>query len=199
MRKLLFLSAAILIIGGSCNNKKKAGDITIEGKDGEKVTINTNDMVEKANEMKSKTEELQKLTPLSLDELKAMLPSEIMGAKKENEEAMKMGGLANFAKAEYKINDSTDIDLSIFDCAGTMGAGYYNAMFFSRMEFEQDNETEYTKSTDFNGGKAIEKCRKDRNDCEFTYFGGERCLVAIKGNNVGIDKLKDVAKSLSLK
>jgi hypothetical protein len=196
--KLLF-SVLTITLFIACNSDKKAGDVTIKGKDGEEVTINTNEMVNAANEMKNRNEELQKLTPLSMDELKALLPEEIMGSKRENVEATRMAGLASFSKANYKMNDSTKIELSFFDCAGTAGAGYYNMAFFGLMNFEQDNETEYTKTTEFKGDKAIEHCQKDRNDCEFTFFGGDRFLVQLKGDNVGIEQLKQVAGGLKIK
>jgi hypothetical protein len=198
MKRLLF-AAFMLTTFAACNSNKKAGDVTITGKDGEQVTVNTNEMVNAANEMKNRNEELQKLTPLSMDELKAFLPGEIMGAKRSNMEATKMAGLASFSKAEYQMNDSTKIELSVFDCAGTAGAGYYNMAFFGLMNFEQDNEREYTKTTAFKGDKAIEHCQKERNDCEFTFFGGDRFLIQLKGDNVGIDKLKQVAEGLNIK
>ena len=155
-------------------------------------------MQEAANKMKDRSEELQKLTPLSLDELKASLPEEIMGAKRDNMEATKMAGLANFSKADYKMNDSTEVELTVFDCAGTAGAGYYN-MAFLGMSFEKDNENEYTKTTDFNGDKAIESCQKKSNHCEFTFFGKDRYMVTLKGDNVGMDQLKQIAGNLNLK
>ncbi len=197
--KLFFIAAFTSTVLFACNSDKKAGDVTLKNKDGETVTINTNDMMNAAKEMKDRNEELQKLTPLSLDELKALLPTEIMGAARDNMEATKMAGLANFSKADYKMNDSTDITLTVFDCAGTAGAGYYNGAFIGLMNYEIDNEREYTKTTEFNGDKAVETCRKDRNDCEFMYFAGERYLVQLKGDNVGIDQLKQVAGGLNIK
>ena len=197
--KKLFYAAFAMTTFIACNSNKKSGDITIKGKDGEEVTINTNAIVNAANEMKNRNEELQKLTPLSMDELKAMLPEGIMGAKRERVEATKMAGLASFAKAEYNMNDSTNIELTFFDCAGSAGAGYYNMAFFGLMNFEQDNEREYTKTTEFKGDKAIEHCQKDRSRCEFTYFGGDRYLVTLKGDNVGIHQLKQVAGGLKIK
>lgn len=197
--KLFLIAAFTCAMLFACNNNKKAGDVTIEGKDGETVTVNTNDMENAANEMKNRNEELQKLTPLSLDELKALLPAEIMGAPRDNMEATKMAGLANFSKADYKMNDSTDISLTVFDCAGSAGAGYYNMAFFGLMNFEKDNEQEYTKTTVFNGEKAIESCQKESNRCELTYFAGDRYLVQLKGENVDIEKIKQIAGSLGIK
>lgn len=196
MRKLLLGSFALLLLTTACNNNKKPGDVTIKGKDGESVTINTNDASKNVEEMKNSMEELQKLKPLSLEELKALIPAEIMGAKQDDYNAVNYAGYGQ-ASASYKINDSTKIKLNVIDCAGNAGAGFYNMQFL--MNFEQDNENEYTKSTTFNDQKAIENCKKKRKECSFTYFSGNRFLVALEGDNVGIDQLKDVAKGLNIK
>ena len=196
MRKLLFSGIAFLLIMAACNNNKKPGDVTIKGKDGESVIINTNDVAKNAEEKKNSIEELQKLKPLSLEELKALLPQEIMGAKQSDYNAVNYAGTGQ-ASAKYKIDDSTRIDLDVIDCAGQAGAGIYNMRFL--MNFEQDNDKEYTKTTEMNGNKAIENCKKTRSECTLTYFSGDRFLVVLKADNIGIDKLKDVAKGLNVK
>jgi hypothetical protein len=196
MRRILVLVLTICSIA-ACNSKKDK--ITVKDDSGGKATIDVSKMEDAANKIKDRSEELQKLTPLSLDELKALLPEEIMGAKRDNMEATKMAGLANFSKADYRMNDSTKVELNVFDCAGTAGAGYYNMAFIGMMSFEKDNEDEYTKTTEFKGDKAVETCQKKQNRCEFTFFGKDRYMVQLKGDNVGIDKLKQIAGDLNLK
>jgi hypothetical protein len=188
---LLVISTIIV----SCKSKDK---FTVKDENGGKATVDLSEMGKNADKIKDRSEALQKLTPLSLDELKAALPEQIMGANRDNMEATKMAGLANFSKADYRMNDSTEVELTIFDCAGTEGAGYYN-MAFLGMSFEKDDENEYTKTADFNGDKAIESCQKKSNHCEFTFFGKDRYMVTLKGDNVGIDKLKQIGGDLNLK
>ena len=189
---LLVISTMIV----SCKSKDK---ITVKDDDGGKATVDVSEMAKNADKMKDRSEALQKLTPLSLDELKAALPEQIMGANRDNMEATKMAGLANFSKADYKMNDSTEVELTIFDCAGTEGAGYYNMAFLGMMSFEKDNEDEYSKTTDFKGDRAIETCQKKRSHCELTFFGKERYMVTLKGDNVGMDTLKKIGGDLNLK
>ena len=187
MRKLVTGGAVIILLTVACNNNKKPG---------ETVTVNTNDLTEKANEVTASMEELQKLKPYSLGEMKALVPAEIMGTPQSDYEAVNFSGVGQ-ASAKYKINDSAKVKLSIIDCAGTAGYGMYNMRML--MNFEQDNDREYTRSTEFNGGKAIENCKKKRNDCSFTFFSGNRFMVVLDGDNVGIDKLKEIASRLSIK
>ena len=193
------ISFSILLAAAACNNDKKTDKAIVAEKNDGSVIADTAATNEQAEEIKSRIEELQKLTPLTTDELKTLIPAQVLNANATDIEAMKMGGLANFSTAKYKLNDTADLKLTIFDCAGTMGAGYYNTNFHSMMNFEQDNDREYTKTVQFNGNNAIENCKKTRNECSFTYFSGNRFLVVLNGVNMNADLLKDIAKDINIK
>lgn len=185
---LLCMAAAILL--SACNNNKKTADATKE----EKVVVSA-ETAEKQKleaEMKKQVEELQKLAPLSLDELKNLLPEEIMTAKKENFQVTSATG-AGFAHAEYNINDSTEIQVNIYDCGGPGGAGIYNMQFAGMLNIQSETSDGYLKTIDFKGGKAFEQCDKDDNKCTLTYFDGKRFLISIEGHNVHPDGLKEAA------
>ena len=181
----------------ACNNNKPKG-ITVKSEDGTTTTIDVNKMAASADEMQKRTEELQKLPPLSLDQLKALLPDQLMGAPRSNQNVSSGMG-TGIATADYVTNDSTKIKLMIYDCAGNGGAGFYSAQYLGLMNFQQDNDNEYTKTVDFNGGKAVEHHNKSSNDYTLTYFGGDRFLVTLEGENVGPDALKQAAQSINLK
>ncbi len=193
-----FLLAGFVFLA-ACNNDKKSGEATITSDDGnEKVTIDVNQMQQAADAMEKKKEELTKLTPLTTDQLKALLPETFMGGKRtEYNVANTMG--TGIATGEYQVNDSVNVKLMIYDCAGTGGAGIYSMQYLGMMNFQQDSDEEYTKSVDFNGAKAFEHCEKATNDCTFTFFGGERFLVTLQGDHTGADALKQAAGSLNLK
>ena len=196
MRRLSFFLAIIFLSLVACKSKKTSG-LTITSEDGkEKVTVDPGNLQKAAQEMQDRNEELKKLKPLTLEELKALMPAELLGAKQSDYNGVNYTGTGQ-ASAKYKIDDSTQVELTVMDCAGAAGAGIYSMRFL--MNFEQDNDQEYTKSVEFKGNKAIENCKKTRNDCSFTYFTGDRFLVVLNGDNVGIDKLKDIAGSLNIK
>jgi hypothetical protein len=199
MKRITFFLLAAILILAACNNNKKSGEATITSDDGkEKVTIDVNQMQQAADEMEKKKEELSKLTPLSTDQLKAMLPETLMGGKRtEYNVANTMG--TGIATGEYQVNDSVNVKLMIYDCAGSGGAGIYSMQYLGMMSFQQETEEEYTKSVDYNGGKAFEHCEKASNNCTFTFFGGGRFLVTLEGDHTGIDALKQAAGSLNLK
>ncbi len=192
-----WLVAATLLI--ACNNKKASETVTVTSKDGkENVTIDPAKMQDAATDMAKMKEELGKLTPLTADQLKAMLPAQLMDAPPSNVDVSAAAG-ASVAEADYKINDTTEVKLSVIDCAGPGGAGIYSMQYLGLYNIQQDDEEEYTKTIDFNGGKAFENCKKTRAECTLTYFSGNRFLVTLEGENVGIDALKRAAKGLNIK
>jgi len=197
MRRLFsFLVVTSLIF--ACSSKKSSG-VTVTSEDGkEKVTIDVNTAQNAAEAMKKMTEDLQKLPPLSLDQLKAMVPEELMGVKRKNYNVSSAMG-TGLATAEYPVNDSSHVKLNIYDCAGPAGAGLFSLQYMGMMNMESESDDEYTKSIDFNGGKAYEHCQKHSNECTLTYIAGNRLLVTLEGRNVGVDALKQTASSLNLK
>lgn len=199
MKRLsLFLLAAIILVA-ACNNKKPKDSITITSEDGkEKVTIDPTQLQNAAEDMQKIKEELGNLTPLTADQLKALVPEQLMGAARTDLDISAAMG-ASVASADYKINDSTRIKLNIIDCAGPGGAGIYSMQYLGMFNMHEENEDEYTKTIDFNGGKAFENCKKNRNECTLTYFDGGRFLVTLEGDHVGAEALKQAAKGLDIK
>ena len=77
--KHLFLFAAISILI-ACNNNKKSGEVTVTSEDGKTTaTIDASNVAQAADAMQKKVEELQKLSPYTLDQMKALLPEELAG------------------------------------------------------------------------------------------------------------------------
>ena len=199
MKQIILVFVAITLFLGACNNKKPKETTVITSDDGkEKVTINTNQMQNAMQDMEKQKSELEKLTPLSMDQLKALIPETMMGAKRTNFSASSAMG-AGSAQGEYELNDSTRVSLNIYDCAGSAGAGIYSMQYMSMFNFQQESDDEYTRTIDFNGGKAFEHCEKASNDCTISYFSGGRFLVTLEGDHVGADALKQVAKGLNIK
>ena len=199
MKRIFSSLLVTTLLFAACNNNKPKETTVITSPDGkEKVTIDPRGMQNIAQEMQKQKEELSKLQPLSLDQLKAMVPENLMGAKGTNIEA-NAGMGAGLARGEYELNDSTRVTLNIYDCAGPAGAGIYSMQYMGLLNVQQDNEEEYTKTIDFNGGKAFEHCEKASNDCTLSYFTGGRFMITLEGDHVGADALKQAAKGLNIK
>lgn len=199
MKQISLVLVAIALLLGACNNNKPKETTVITSADGkEKVTIDPNQMQNAMQDMEKQKADLEKLPPLTMDQLKALIPESLLGAKRTNFSASSAMG-AGLANGEYELNDSTKITLNIYDCGGPAGAGIYSMQYMSMYNFQQESDEEYTRTIEFNGGKAFEHCEKATNDCSLTYFAGGRFMVTLEGRHVGAADLKQAAGGLNIK
>ena len=185
---------AVLLIVAACNNEK-ADEVSGTG---EHKTSGDASKISQADETQKKTEELQKLAPYTLDQMKALLPAQLLGGKRSDISANSASG-APYVEESYSINDSAEIKVTIFDCAGDAGVGIYSVQYSNLMNFEMVSDEEYTKTIDFNRGKAIEHGKKDNSGSSLTYFAAGRLLVTLEGSNTSVDMLKKAAADLNLR
>jgi hypothetical protein len=185
--KFTFLSAIIAsCLLFACNNNTKPGK--------ESPAVVAAETKEAAAELEKKTDALQRLTPYTMEEMKSLIPVTLNGDSAVNISSRGSMG-TGFVSAEYKPSDSSSVELSIFDCAGTAGAGIYNAQYAGLLDSQND---EYIKIIGFKGGKAIEHDDRRRNNYSLSYIVHDRLLVTLDGKNVGIDELKEIAGKLNL-
>lgn len=203
MKHFLLSALTSILIVSSCGSDDPKIKSVEKNEDGTTTTTsydadNLKKMAESGDEMTKKMEELKKLTPLSLDQLKALLPEELNGMKRTNYNTHSMMGYA-VAEAEYKSEDNKELKVVIYDCAGEAGAGMYSITYWGAMNFQQESETEYTKTIEFNGEKAIENYKKDANISTLTYVASDRLVAVLTGNNMDPSAVKDAAQKLNLK
>src|SRR5687767_2660893 len=188
---ILFILVSVIT---SCDNNKDP-----KKKDESKIDSAGIESRKTAIEKSERTmEELEKLTPMTEEQLKGLMPETLMETPLSNY-SFNDGMGASLVSGEYKINDSTDLSINIYDCAGAGGAGLYNLQFAGQLDYTTDNPNEYTRVIDFNGGKAIEHCMKAKVECSLTYFSGGRFLVIMEGNSLTADQLKQLAKNIKIK
>lgn len=190
----IFPALAGLFLLAACNNDSKTVTTT-DDETGTKTTMDINTSPKNASNFEEKIKELQQLAPLSLDEMKALLP-ETLGAASRSDMSVQQAMGTSYARASYKLSDESSFDLGIFDCAGQAGAGIYNSQFMTLMNFQQESETEVTKTVDFNGAKAIEQYKKDGSEASFHWLAKDRFLVTLEGDNMKPEEVKKVAEML---
>lgn len=199
MRNLFASLLAVSLLFSACKNDKK---VTVKDKneDGSTTTttVDMSNAVDNTDEMNKKMEELKKLTPLTLDQLKALLPEELNGMKRKEFNTSSALGYA-FGQAKYEKDDTTQIDLTVYDCAGEAGAGIYGLNYWTKMNMQSESSNGYTKTIDLNGAKAVESYEKGNNIYTLTYTSNDRLLVVLTGRNMSADALRTVAKNLNLK
>ena len=162
------LSVCIAITACKGPNDK----ITIKDEKGNKATMMYPALVKqqrKWRKMPTKPKSLKKLTPLSIDQVKALIPNELLGMQRSSFNANSAMGVS-VGKGTYKGDGDKELNLEIIDCAGEMGASWYTMRYFSLWNFQQEDDNGYQKTIDFNGGKAIEKYTKSNDRYELTYL-----------------------------
>jgi hypothetical protein len=195
MKRIWICSLAAGLLFSACKGK----GTTFTSEDGDtKVTVDVSGMQDAAEEMNAKMEELKKLTPLTTEQIKAMLPEELLGMKRSSFNATTAMGFAT-GDAEYTKDDTVSIRLTIWDCAGEAGSSFYALNYWTKMSMESQNDDGYTKTVDFMGGKAVEDYKIYNEAYSLTYTSNERLMVTIAGNHVSLSDLQGAAKALNLK
>ena len=183
----------------ACDNGKTITR-TEKNEDGTTTTtsVDLSSMATHADDITQKMEALKNLTPLSLDELKALLPEEINGVKRSRFNANSAMGFA-MAEAEYQQDDETELRLAVYDCAGEAGSGIFGMSYWTKMSMQSESDDGYTKTVSFNGDKAVETYQKGNNESSLTYVVNDRLLVTLTGHNMDASTLKNIGENLTLK
>lgn len=193
MRIFSLAVLAICLLATACLHREKK--FTVKTEDGGKATFSLKDMAGRAEEMNKRTEELKKLTPVSSETIKGFFGEELLGMKRTEFNAVNSMGYT-VGNAAYAKDDSTEIQLGIYDCAGESGAGFYSLQVFTAFNMSRENDMGYSKTIDFKGGKALEEYEKMNNTYKLAFMAAERFWVTLDGRNVSLDDLKRAAESL---
>ena len=195
MKTIWMYTLAAGILFAACKGK----GTTFTSDDGKTtVSVDVSKAEDAANEMNAKIEELKKLPPLTVEQIKTMLPDVLLGMKRSNFNATTAMGFAT-GDATYTKDDTTNIHLTVWDCAGEAGSSFYALNYWTKMSMESQNDDGYTKTVDFMGGKAVEDYKKYNEAYTLTFTSNDRLMVTIAGMNVPLSTLQDAAKSLNLK
>ncbi|MGH2552898.1 MAG: hypothetical protein ACRDEB_04235 [Chitinophagaceae bacterium] len=197
-RFLLVLMTAIIFLTNCNDNKSNKSVVATKANEKDKITTEPGHSEKPGNDPEKQITELEKLTPLTLDQLKGMIPESLLGARRINEEANYSMGAA-LVHGTYELNDSTRIKLFIYDCAGSAGAGIYRMQFLGMNSLQHESKDKYIRSIDFNNGQAFEQCDKVTNDCSLIYFAGGRFMVTLEAEYLGAEALKQAARGLNIK
>ena len=195
MKKSLTL-LSLLAICFSCENP-----VSKKIKETREQVSNTTEAFKELNEMQGDMEELQKVTPLTNDQLKAWLPDEVNGMKRIGFKAGQ-GSYMQIAmiEATYANEDkSKKFKIEIMDGAGQMGAAATAGVriLFSQ-DFEEEDEYKSRKTVKKDGVKAIEEYRKNNNNSEVQLFHGERFFINAKGTNMDVNETWDAIGDLKM-
>jgi hypothetical protein len=195
MKRVFIFLLGIATIVTSCKGPKDK--ITVKDDEGNTATVSVSDAAKKIEEGAKKAEELKKLPQLSIDQVKALIPDQLLGMPRSSFSANSAAGYA-VAEGTYKGEGDKELNIQIIDCAGEMGSLWYNTQL-GLWNFEREDDNGYEKTINFNGGKAVEKYTKSNERYELTSFANDRFMVHVEGEKVSLDDIKNVTKGLNLK
>ena len=189
MKKILLITL-VSIVFIACSSDKKP------------VAENKDSIVKSAatpvDEKEKKIEELKKAPQLTLEQMRMLLPRELDSAREKNYLASTQFGYG-LASAEYPKTKSRAIKVTLYDCAGELGSVNYFENYWNHLGVQNQNENEFTKTIDFEGGKAVETFKKDLNLSTLTFVIRDRLVIVMEGKNITPEALEEAAKKLHKK
>lgn len=190
MKKIL-LTTLVSIVFIACSSDKKPATESKEAT--VKSMISTPE-----DEKEKKTEELKKAPQLTLEQMRALLPAQLDSAKEKNYLASTQFGYG-LASVEYPKTKSRGIKVTLYDCAGEAGSVNYFENYWNHLNLQNQAENEFTKTIDFEGGKAVETYKKDMNLSTLTFVIRDRLVIIMEGKNLSPEDLERAAKKLHAK
>lgn len=202
---VLICFCILAIVSCKNGNSEKSGNTSSNDKTSvfQKVE-NINKLSEIADESNKRIEELKKIPAVSNDALKSFFKEEIVGIKRSSFSVQNSMGYA-VGQATYKKNDTAEYRISIYDCAGEMGSGFYSMMAMTRLNIETEDENGYEKTIDFMGSKALKSYKKYNEHFSLSFISAERFWVQAEGDHTSFQDLEvfinsiDIAKLKNIK
>ena len=159
-------------------------------------------MSSSVNDVSKNIETLKKLTPLTNEELKQVLPERMMDLKRV-ELSVGDASMMNLVSAEarYKGENNKDINLQIMDGAGEMGSAMISMLMMAlNADKEKITETGYEKSAEINGTKAIisEDTSGDNVNSKIQMIIKNRYLLTLSGNQISYEELKSALGEVNM-
>lgn len=201
MKKLMLSAAALVLFCCSKEESKqeaKSGglsDVVSNVKNYSKINSSVQDV-------SKNIEILKKMTPLTNEELKALLPEELLALKRKE---LSVGDNAMMqlasAEAKYSDGDQKKIKLEIMDGAGETGSAMVSILMMSfNMNKEKITETGYEKTAEINGNKAIIKENSGENyvNSSIQMVAKNRYLITLTGDGISYDDLEKALNQLKL-
>ena len=200
MKKLMIVASALMLIACSKEEKVKTeksgglSDLVSTAKNYSKINSSMEDVGKNIENLKA-------LTPLTNDELKAVLPEIILGLKRK-ELSVGDNAMMNLSTAEAKYADEEGkrVKVEIIDGAGETGSAMVSIMMMGlNVNKEKTTETGFEKSVEINGAKSIvsENKNGEEIDSKIQTVLKNRYLVTLSADGFTYEQLKSALSTLN--
>lgn len=192
MKKLMISILALSLISctkSETKTEEKSGGISdlVSG------VKNYSEISKSVDEVSKNIEVLKKTTPLSNEELKAILPESLLGLKRTEISIGDTSMMAlTTAEAKYKSEDRKSIDVQIMDGAGEMGSAMVSSMMMGLGgNREKTTENGFEKTTEINGMKALvsEEKSGENVSSKIQVIAKKRYLFTMSGEGISYEDL----------
>lgn len=196
----MITAAALLIV--ACSKEEKVTEEKTGGLSDLVSTAKTYGKVGSSMQDVTKNiENLKNITPLTNDELKAVLPEILLGLKRK-ELSVGDNAMMNLSTAEAKYADDARkrVKVEIVDGAGETGSTMVSIMMMGlNVNKEKTTEFGFEKSTEINGVKSIVSERKEGENInsEIQTVLKNRYLVTLKADGFSYEQLKSALGALN--
>lgn len=174
----------------SCGGSNSSGDKGTENKKEEGVLSqlsNATSAIKSLGDAGKDMEKLQKMTPLTNDQLKAWLPEEINGLKRISYSAGDASamGLASIDATFANADKSKKIKVAVFDGAGKAGSAMISLLNIQlSQDFDREDEYKIEKTVKHNGTKAIMEFNKRDSTTEIHFLQDGRFSIDVTGTHM---------------
>ncbi|MBF8456036.1 hypothetical protein IV494_02480 [Kaistella sp. G5-32] len=192
MKKLMMSILALTLISctkSETKTEEKSGGISdlVSG------VKNYSEISKSVDEVSKNIEVLKKTTPLSNEELKAILPESLLGLKRTEISVGDTSMMAlTTAEAKYKSEDRKSIDVQIMDGAGEMGSAMVSSMMMGLGgNREKTTENGFEKTTEIDGMKALvsEEKSGENVSSKIQVIAKKRYLFTMSGEGISYEDL----------
>lgn len=201
MKKLMMTTAVLMLV--ACSKEEKVKEEKSGGLS-EMITTakNYNKVSSSMQDVTKNIENLKNIPPLTNDELKAVLPEQLLGLKRR-ELTVGDNAMMNLSTAEAKYADDNNkrIKVEIIDGAGETGSAMVSIMMMGlNVNKEKTTETGFEKSTEINGVKSIisEDKNGDRINSKIQTVLKNRYLLTLSADGFSYDELQKVLAELNI-
>jgi len=196
------LAVALLFALTSCSNspKKETEEKSGLGKLVEGAS-NLDKLAKSGEKLKDQTEKLKKLTPATVEELKAVVPETVGDFKRKSYSAG--GTVADIvaADAEYAKEDNKTIHVSILDGAGESGSAVVSLLAMGlSMQTESESNGTISKNIEVDGVRYSTEDTKSASSVSSSlkFIHNDRYAITLQGEGYSLSDLQDFLKKLDL-
>ena len=156
----------------------------------------------RAEDEKPAASQPAKVQPIDYKKLKELMPAEVAGIKRSNNEGQK-NGIGEFvisqATAEYQKPEGGDnapsVHIELIDYGGAAGMGEAIAAW-SKMEVDKDSDSGYERTTKVKGHPAFETYQNEGKSGQLQIWVNNRLYLNVQTTNISVDDFKKLGDSL---